>query len=109
MNGPESGGVGAMPMNNPDGIRMSTAMTYLNPARHRLNLTIRPDVLTRRILFEGTRAVGLEVESGGEVCTIAGAEIGSALVASNLRTCSCSMGSGRHMRCVARASPWCRT
>ena len=25
MNGPESGGIGAMPMNNPDGIRMSTA------------------------------------------------------------------------------------
>jgi choline dehydrogenase len=75
MNGPESGGVGAMPMNNSNGIRMSTAMTYLNPARHRLNLTIRPDVLARRILFEGTRAVGVEVESGGEVCTIAGEEI----------------------------------
>ena len=75
MNGPESGGIGAMPMNNPDGIRMSTALTHLNPARHRLNLTIRPSALTRRILFEGTRAVGVEVESGGEVFTMAGKEI----------------------------------
>lgn len=75
MNGPESGGVGAMPMNNPNGIRMSTALTHLNPARHRLNLTIRPNALTRRVLFEGTRAVGVEVESGGEVCTVQGKEI----------------------------------
>jgi choline dehydrogenase len=75
MNGPESGGIGAMPMNNPDGIRMSTALTHLNPARHRLNLTIRPNALTRRVLFEGTRAVGVEVESGGEVFIMAGKEV----------------------------------
>ena len=75
MNGPESGGIGAMPMNNPDGIRMSTALTHLNPARHRLNLTIRPNALTRRVLFEGTRAVGVEVESSGEVFTMAGREV----------------------------------
>ena len=75
MNGPESGGIGAMPMNNPDGIRMSTALTHLNPARHRLNLTIRPNAFTRRVLFEGTRAVGVEVESGEAVFTVAGKEI----------------------------------
>jgi choline dehydrogenase len=75
MNGPESGGIGAMPMNNPDGIRMSTALTHLNPARHRLNLTIRPHALTRRVLFEGARAVGVEVESGGDVFTVAGKEV----------------------------------
>ena len=38
-----------MPLNNSDGIRMSTALTYINPSRHRLNLTIRPKVLARRI------------------------------------------------------------
>ena len=37
MNGPEAGGVGALPMNNPHGMRMSTALTHLTPARHRLN------------------------------------------------------------------------
>ncbi len=75
MNGPESGGVGAIPMNNPDGIRMSTALTHLNPARHRLNLTIKSNILARRVLFEGTRAVGVEVESGGEVFVVEGEEI----------------------------------
>ena len=58
MNNPESAGIGAIPMNNPDGIRMSTALTYINPNRHRLNLTIRPNVLVRRIFFNGKRATG---------------------------------------------------
>ena len=45
---------------------MSTALAYLNPHRHRLNLTVRGDVLAWRILFDGKRATGVEVESGGE-------------------------------------------
>ena len=75
MNGPNSGGVASIPMNNPDGIRMSTALTHLNPARHRLNLTIRGDVFVQRILFDEKRATGVEAESGGETFTIEGEEI----------------------------------
>jgi len=75
MNHPESTGVGPIPMNNPDGIRMSTALTYINPNRHRLNLTIRANVLVRRILFDGKRATGVEVESGGERFIVEGEEI----------------------------------
>ena len=75
MNHPESGGVGAMPLNNPNGVRMSTALTYLHAARHRLNLTIKSDALVRRVLFESKRATGLEVESGGDIFQVAGAEI----------------------------------
>ena len=41
LNNPDSVGVGAVPMNNLDGVRMSTALTYINPNRHRLNLTVR--------------------------------------------------------------------
>ena len=67
MNHPDSGGVGPIPMNNPEGVRMSTALTFLRAVRHRLNLTVRPNVVVRRIVFEGKRAVGVEVESGGEV------------------------------------------
>ena len=74
-NHPEAMGVGAYPLNNPDGIRFSTALGYLPLARHRLNLTIRPNCMVRRILFEGNRAVGLEVESGGERFTVTGEEI----------------------------------
>jgi choline dehydrogenase len=75
MNGPDSYGVGFVPMNNPNGVRMSTALTHLNACRHRLNLTVRSNVLVRRVLFQGRRAVGVEAESGGEVFTVAGDQI----------------------------------
>jgi choline dehydrogenase len=75
LNNPDSWGVTPTPYNNPNGIRWSTAIGYLNPNRHRLNLTIRPNCLARRIIFKGKRAVGVEVESGGEVFTVEGAEI----------------------------------
>ena len=74
-NNPDAWGVGPFPMNNPNGVRMSTALTYINPIRHRLNLTIRANVLVRRILFAGTKAIGAEVESGGEVFTVEGEQI----------------------------------
>jgi choline dehydrogenase len=66
-NHPEATGVGPRPLNYIDGVRMSTSITYLSMARHRLNLTIRANVLVRRILFDGKRAAGIEVESDGEV------------------------------------------
>jgi len=70
MNHPESGGIGPIPMNNPEGVRMSTSLTYLNPVRNRLNLTVRSDVNVRCILFQGKKAVGVEVESGEEVFVV---------------------------------------
>ena len=69
-NNPDSWGVGPFPMNNPNGIRMSTSLSYIDPNRHRLNLTIRGNVLVRRLLFDGNRAVGVEAESGGEIFNI---------------------------------------
>jgi choline dehydrogenase-like flavoprotein len=50
---------------------MSTAITYLSPARHRLNLTVRGGVFVRKILFQGLKVVGVEAESGGEVFNVA--------------------------------------
>ena len=43
--------------------------------RHRLNLTVRANVMVHRILFEGKEAVGVEVESGGEVYQIEAGQI----------------------------------
>ena len=74
-NHPESTGVGPIPMNNPNGVRMSTALTYIRNNRHRLNFTIKANVLVRRILFEGSRASGVEVESGGETFIVEGEQI----------------------------------
>ena len=70
MNGPNPSGIGALPMNNIEGVRMSAAITHLNPVRHRLNLTVRGNVFVRQILIENSRVVGVEAESGGEVFTI---------------------------------------
>jgi choline dehydrogenase len=69
-NDPRSTGVGPWPRNRRDGIRISTAIGYLNPARHRMNLTIRPFCNTHRVIVERGRAVGVEVECGGVVQTI---------------------------------------
>ena len=74
-NHPDSTGVGPTPFNNPNEIRFSTALGYLDMARHRLNLTIRPDCTVHRILFEGDRATGVELKSGGERFTVEGEEI----------------------------------
>ncbi len=80
MNHPDATGVGQMPLNNPGGVRMSAAITYLDACRHRLNLTIRANVLARRIVFDGgstgsPRAVGVEVDSGDETFVVEGSEI----------------------------------
>jgi choline dehydrogenase len=69
-NGPHPAGVGVSPSNNLDGMRMSVALTHLQPMRHYLNLTVRGGVFVRKILFKGLRAVGVEAESGGKVFTV---------------------------------------
>ena len=75
LNDPDSTGVGPMPFNNPDGIRWSTAIGYLPLARHRLNLTIRPDCHVHRVLITGGRATGVVVESGDELFQVQAAEV----------------------------------
>ena len=74
-NHPDATGVGPQVLNNPDGIRWSTAIGYLNPNRHRLNLTVRGNCTTRRILMDGKKAVGVEVESAGEIFKVYADEI----------------------------------
>ena len=66
QNHPDVTGIGPTPYNNPNGIRWSTNIGYLSMSRHRLNLTIRPDCTTHRVIIEDGRATGVEVESGGE-------------------------------------------
>ena len=75
MNHPEATGVSPRARNTLDGVRVSMALAYLDPARHRMNLTIRGGVTVRRLLFDGKRAIGAEVESAGEVFTVEGDQI----------------------------------
>ncbi len=100
LNNPDSTGLSPVPFNNPNGIRWSTALGYLNPSRHRLNLTLRPNCTVRRVVFEGNRAVGLEVESGGEVFSVEGEEIilsGGAIASPHLLMLS-GVGPAEHLR-----------
>jgi choline dehydrogenase len=60
-NAPGAIGAGPAPMNQIKGIRQSTALTYLAQARCRPNLTIQSDALVDRILFDGDRAVGVQL------------------------------------------------
>jgi choline dehydrogenase len=69
-NGRHPAGLGVSPSNNIDGVRMSAAMTHLNPVRHYLNLTVRGGVFVRKVVIKDGEAVGVEAESGGQVFDI---------------------------------------
>lgn len=58
------------------GARWSTADGYLKPVRKRANLTILTEAHATRIIFDGTRAVGVEYEKDGDRLTVrAGKEV----------------------------------
>ncbi|SUA64299.1 GMC family oxidoreductase [Oligella urethralis] len=54
-------GVGYFQLTTKNGLRQSTAVAYLRPAKERTNLTIKTEHLAHRVLFEGNRAVGIQV------------------------------------------------
>jgi len=70
LNRPYATGVGPYPMNNPDGIRISAAVGYLNPVRGRSNLTILPDALVKRIVVNNSQACGVEIVRGRDSSTV---------------------------------------
>ncbi len=61
FNGSQQEGFGRYDFTIKDGRRWSTASGYLRPALDRPNLTVLPETQVTRLLFEGTRAVGVEV------------------------------------------------
>jgi choline dehydrogenase len=67
FNGERIDGIGFAPLNVHNGWRRSTAVGYLKPNLNRRNLELMTKTHVRRILFEGRRAVGVEVERDGQV------------------------------------------
>lgn len=67
FNGERIDGVGTVQLNVRNGWRCSTAKGYLRPNLKRKNLSLMTRAHVRRILFEGRRAVGVEVEQAGSV------------------------------------------
>jgi choline dehydrogenase-like flavoprotein len=70
-NEPTSTGVGPIPLNLKDNIRISTALGYLRSIRSRPNLVIRGQCLVNRVLLDRGNAVGVEVSTRGAVAKIA--------------------------------------
>jgi len=66
-NRPGAVGAGRTPVNCRDGVRMSTALTYLPPPGERDNLTVRCQAEVAGLLLDGTRAVGVRLTSGDEL------------------------------------------
>lgn len=70
FNGPDPEGYGPRQGTIRDGRRESTATAYLRPALERRNLAVMTGALVHRIAIENGRAVGVDVERGGEVSRI---------------------------------------
>jgi choline dehydrogenase len=66
FNGERQDGVGMYQVTQRDGMRASAAVAYLHPAMERPNLTVLPYMLAERVLFEGTRAVGVRASQLGQ-------------------------------------------
>jgi choline dehydrogenase len=65
FNGPMQEGVGRYQVTQWRGARWSAADAYLRPALKRPNLTVRTEAQATRILWEGTRAAGVEYAQDG--------------------------------------------
>ncbi|EKS9799781.1 MULTISPECIES: GMC family oxidoreductase [Burkholderia] len=71
FNGAEQEGVGIYQVTQKNGERWSAARAYLFPhLKTRGNLTVETGAQVRRIVFDGKRAVGVEVTRGGNVETV---------------------------------------
>jgi choline dehydrogenase-like flavoprotein len=67
FNGLEQDGVGWYQLTQRDGMRCSAAVAYLHPVMGRPNLTVRTDSHVTRLLLDGLRAIGVEIDHGNEL------------------------------------------
>lgn len=93
INAPNTSGVGPHAMNKIDGVRMSAARCYLTPeVRNRPNFALRAGVLVRRVLFDGRRVKGVELDVDGRVEILATRKV--VLAAGAINTPSILLRSG---------------
>ncbi|MBC7971295.1 MAG: GMC family oxidoreductase N-terminal domain-containing protein, partial [Verrucomicrobia bacterium] len=67
FNGAQQKGAGPYQLTVKDGKRHSAAAAFLLPIRQRSNLTVKTGALVTRLLFEGTRTVGVEYVQEGTI------------------------------------------
>ncbi|MFZ0043295.1 MAG: GMC oxidoreductase, partial [Solirubrobacteraceae bacterium] len=70
FNGPEQDGVGWYQLTQRGGMRCSAAVAYLHPVLGRENLTLITDAHVNRVLIQGGRAFGVEIDHAGQVSEV---------------------------------------
>ena len=75
VNGYRQEGFAAFDRNVHRGRRLSAARAYLHPVLGRRNLHLATRAFTTRILFQGTRATGVEYVKGGRTQTVQAGEV----------------------------------
>ena len=109
FNGASQEGAGYFQLTNRRGLRCSTAVAYLRPARKRPNLDIETEALVAALVFDGRRAVGVRYrQNGGAARRAARAARSCWRPARSARRRSCSSpGSARPGTSRSTASRWC--
>ncbi|GAA06291.1 choline dehydrogenase [Photobacterium leiognathi] len=69
-NGYQQEGFGAMHMTVDKGVRASTSNAYLRRALKRSNLTLKKGIVARKVLLDGKKAVGVEIEQSGKLSQV---------------------------------------
>ena len=68
-------GVGYFKVSQKGGLRVSASRAFLRPAMRRPNLTVMTGRHVRRVVFDGTRAVGLELFADGASEIVRGGQV----------------------------------
>ena len=69
LNAPGALGLGPTPVNEIDGVRESTALTYLAEARGRANLTVSDEAQVDRLLIQDGQLTGVRLAGGDTIAT----------------------------------------
>ena len=67
INSFDNEGFGPCPQTISNGYRASTSFSFINPIKDRANLTIVTKSITKKLLFESTKCIGLEYINGKNV------------------------------------------
>ncbi len=99
FNGADQEGAGLYQVTQKKAARWSTWKAYLQPAMSRENLTVVTDALVQRVLFDGTKAIGVEYSVGRDLEKATASEVvlaGGAVNTPQLLMLS-GIGDGEHL------------
>jgi choline dehydrogenase len=101
LNGEVHDGVGYMQHTIRRGKRQSAYVAYIDPVRHRRNLTVEPNCHVRRVVIENGEAVGVEIEQAGQLRVVQAARevvLSTGALNSPQLLMLSGIGAGQHLR-----------